>query len=138
MSYEYICVIRDSGIVLILPIGDTIFRKHWHPIKFNAFYFNARITKIIYIGIKAVDIGFIKTIVMVPADENLKPIRQVAKPVEEIERFQLASRRCKRLCLPLEVPEDIYDIRACRKYGLSSFCVEFYNEVVPHYIFVNK
>lgn len=95
MSYEYICVIRDSGIVLILPIGDTIFRKHWHPIKFNAFYFNARITKIIYIGIKAVDIGFIKTIVMVPADENLKPIRQVAKPVEEIERFQLASRRCK-------------------------------------------
>ena len=44
-----------------------------------------------HIAIKTADIGSIKAIVMVPADENFVFIRQVAEPVEKVNRFLFAT-----------------------------------------------
>lgn len=44
-----------------------------------------------HIVVKAMDIGSIKAVVMVAADENLVAIRQIAEPVEKVDRFLLAT-----------------------------------------------
>ena len=48
-----------------------------------------------HIVIKAIDISSIEAIVMVAVDENFVIIWQVAKPVEEINRFLLTPDHAK-------------------------------------------
>lgn len=44
-----------------------------------------------HIVVKAMDIGSIKAVVMVAADENLVAKRQIAEPIEKVNRFLLAT-----------------------------------------------
>ena len=44
-----------------------------------------------HVGIKAVDVCAIETFVMVAADENLMLMRQVAKPVQEVNGLLLRA-----------------------------------------------
>mgnify|MGYP007026883885 CR=1 FL=1 len=44
-----------------------------------------------HIVVKAINIGSIKAVVMVAADENLVAIRQIAEPVEKVNRLLLAT-----------------------------------------------
>ena len=44
-----------------------------------------------HIVVKALDVGSIKAVVVVAADENLMAIWQIAEPVEKINRFLLGS-----------------------------------------------
>lgn len=45
--------------------------------------------------VKSIDIGSIQTIIVVPADEYLMAIRQIAEPIEEINGFLLGSNHTK-------------------------------------------
>ena len=44
-----------------------------------------------HIVVKAIDIGSIKAVVMVAADENLVAIWQITEPVEKVNRLLLAT-----------------------------------------------
>lgn len=48
-----------------------------------------------HIVVKTIDIGSIHAVIVVAADENLVAIRQIAEPVEKINRFLLATNHAK-------------------------------------------
>ena len=91
MCYQYVSVGGNSGIVAALAVGYAIAHKHWNAVEFNTIYFDAGIAKIMHVVVKAVDVGSIKAVVVVAADENLVAIGQIAEPVEKINRFLFAS-----------------------------------------------
>ena len=44
-----------------------------------------------YIVVEPVDVSAIQEVIVVAADENLVAIRQIAEPVEKVNRFLLAT-----------------------------------------------
>lgn len=84
MRNQDVGIIRDSGIVAALSVGDAIAHKHRNTVELIAIYFDAGVAEIVYVGIESVDVGTVKAVVMISADEYLVAIWKVAKPVHEV------------------------------------------------------
>ena len=95
MSYQYVGVGGDSGIVAALAVGDAIAHKHRNAVELNAIYFDTGVAEIMHIVVKAVDVSSIEAVIMIAADENLVFVWQVAKPVEEIDGFLLGTNHAE-------------------------------------------
>lgn len=91
MSYQYIGVTRYFGIVATLTVSDAIAHKHRHAIEFKPVQLNPGIAQIMHIIIESVDIRSVQAVVVIAAYKNFVAIWQIAKPVEEIERFLFAT-----------------------------------------------
>jgi hypothetical protein len=91
MGYQDVCICGDSGIVAALAIGYAIAHEHRDAVEFQPLNFNSGITKVMHIVVKPVDVGSIKAVVMIAANKDFVAIRQVAEPVEKVNRFLLAS-----------------------------------------------
>lgn len=91
MSYQYVGVGGDSGIVAALAVGDAIAHKHRNAVELNAIYFDTGVAEIMYVGIESVDFGTIKAFVVIAANEYLVAIRKVAQPVHEVDCLGFTS-----------------------------------------------
>ena len=85
----------DSGIVAALAVGDAIAHEHRNTIELQAINLNSGVAQVMHIVVKSIDIGSIQTVIVVPADEYLMAIRQIAEPIEEINGFLLGSNHTK-------------------------------------------
>lgn len=91
MGDQNIGIFGDAGIVAALAIGYAIAHEHRDTIEFQSVNLDAGIAQVMHIVVKAIDVGSIKAVIMVAADENLVAIRQIAEPVEKVNRFLLTT-----------------------------------------------
>lgn len=91
MGYKDVCIVRNTGIIPALAVGDAVAHKHGDAVKLHTFDFYARIAQVMHVVIEPVDVGSIETFVVIAADEYLVAIREVAVPVEKINGFRFAA-----------------------------------------------
>ena len=89
MGNQNINIIGNISIILSLTFGNTVAHKQRHAIELHTVYLNAGVAEIMHIFIQSVDIGTIKAIVMVAADEYFMLVWQIAEPVEKIDSLIL-------------------------------------------------
>ena len=84
MGNENVSIIGDICIMFGLAATNAVAHEHRNAIEFQTFDFYTGIAQVMYIAIKPVNGGTIKTVIVVAANEYLLRIRKVAEPVHEI------------------------------------------------------
>ena len=90
MGNQNICVSWNSGIVAALAVGYAIAHEHGDSVEPQALNLDAGVAQVMHIFVKAVDVGPIKAVIMIAADENLMAVWQIAEPVEKVNCLLLA------------------------------------------------
>ena len=83
------------GIVAALAVGHAITHEHRDAVKFQTVNLNSGIAQVMHIIVKTVDVRSIQTLIVIAADEYLMAIREVAKPVEKVNRLLLATNHAE-------------------------------------------
>ena len=91
MRNQHISFIGDSIVVATLTISNTIPHEHRHTIEPDTINLDSGVAKIMHILIQPVDIGTIKTFIVIATYEYFLTIWQVAEPVQKVYRFRLIS-----------------------------------------------
>ena len=91
MGNENVSIIGNICIMSGLAATNAVAHEHRNAIEFHTFDFHTGIAQVMYIAIKPVNGGTVKTVIVVAANEYLLRIRKVAEPVHEIQCFLLAA-----------------------------------------------
>ena len=91
MRDQNIGFIGDAVVVVTLTISNTIPHEHRHTIEPDTINLDSGVAKIMHILIQPVDIGTIKTFIVIATYEYFLTIWQVAEPVQKVYRFRLIS-----------------------------------------------
>ena len=91
MGYQDIDIRRDVGIIARLSVSDAIAHEHWDAIELHSIDGHAGVAEIMDVLIESVNLVSVKTFIMVAADKYLMHVRQVAKPVQEVQSLLLGA-----------------------------------------------
>lgn len=131
MSYQDIGVGGDSVIVAALAVGYAIAHEHRDTVELQTLNLNSGIAQVMHIVVKTLDVGSIKAVVVVTADEYLVAIWQVAELVEKINRFLLGPNHTEVAGMYHhidlgQIPQSMVAIMSVRKmqYFHGHFCLQ--------------
>ena len=91
MGNQHIHIIGNPGVVSSLTVGDAVAHEHRYSIELHSVNCDSGVAEIMDVIVKAIDIGAIKAVVMIAADEDLVLIWKVAKPVQEVDSLLLRT-----------------------------------------------
>ena len=77
MCNQHISIRWNLGDVFRLAVCYTITHEHWYAIKSHSVNLHSGVAEVMNIGVKTINVGSIKTIIMISADEYFMGIRQV-------------------------------------------------------------